>query len=326
MVEVVIKIPAIEKLLDYLASGIGATAGPLLLPLRAKMEGKADRISARAYADALPIIAQAQADARQYLVEQDAEDHGTVEITHEHLKQQIEFQGLKRLANIRSVVEGAAEELGDKEVPDHEPDHDWTARFFDCVQDVSSKDMQRLWSKLLSGEVESPGRTSLHTLSILRDMSQSEAEVFSNLMKYRISDFLLEKCLEEIGGREVEAQTLKLVHIGLAYSSMVAYTSISLSPNGIYDTEHNGCVLRIEGPPGTRIDFNGMISPDLTVMLLTPPSKELARFCIHEPCVEYLSCFARVLNGQKCSLKLAPISGTTPDGRICFDPSTMRTL
>jgi len=326
MLEHVTKILATDKLLDYLASGIGATAGPLFRPWQAYMEGHAKRISARADADALAIITQAQADARQYLVAPGADVRGAVEITHENIMQRIEFQERKRLANIRSVVEGAAEELGDKEVPDHEPDHDWAARFFDCVQDVSSKDMQRLWSKLLSGEVESPGRTSLRTLSILRDMSQNEAEIFSNLMKYRINDFLLTKCHEEITGREVEAQTLKLVHIGLAYSTMVAYTSISLSPNGIYDTEHHGCVLRIEGPPGARIDFNGMKSPGLTVMMLTPPSKELARFCIHEPSVEYLSCFARALKSQECSLKLAPITGTTSDGRIYFDQSTMRTL
>ena len=326
MVELVLKIPAIEKLLDYAASGIGATAGPLLLPWRAYMEGHAQRISAQASTGALPIIAQAQADARQYVVAPDADVQGAVEITRDDLFQRIEFQEKKRLANIRSVVEGAAEELGDMEVPDHEPDHDWAARFFDCVQDVSSKDMQGLWSKLLSGEVKGPGRTSLHTLSILRDMSQNEAEIFSNLMKYRINDFLLTECHAEIAGREVEAQALKLVHLGLAYSSMVAYKSISLSPNGIYDTEHHGCVLRIEGPPGARIDFNGMQSPGLTVMLLTPPSKELARFCIHEPSLEYLSCFARALDSQKCSLKLAPITDTTPDGRIYFDPGTMRTL
>ena len=164
MVEIVLKVPAIEKLLDYLASGIGATAGPLLFPWRAYMQGKADRISARSYADTLPIIAQAQADARQYLDAPDTDVQGIVEITHEHIGQLIEFQGLKRLANTRLVVDHAAEELSDKEVPDIEPDHDWTARFFDCVQDVSSEHMQKLWAKVLSGEVESPGRTSLRTL------------------------------------------------------------------------------------------------------------------------------------------------------------------
>lgn len=191
MVELVLKIPAIEKLLDYLVSGIGATAGPLLLPWRAHMEGKADRISARYYADALPIIAQAQADARQYLVAPDADVQGRVEITHEHIEQLIEFQGLKRLANIASVVENAAEELSDQEVPDREPDHDWTTRFFDCVQDVSSEHMQKLWAKVLSGEVESPGRTSLRALDTLRNMTKRDAKLFEGTAGFVIGgDFI----------------------------------------------------------------------------------------------------------------------------------------
>lgn len=188
MLEHVTKILATDKLLDYLASGIGATAGPLFRLWQAYMEGHAKRISARADADALAIIAQAQADARQYLVAPGTDVQGAVEITHEHLKQVIEFQGLKRLANIASVVENAAEELSDKEVPDHEPDHDWTARFFDCVQDVSSEHMQKLWGKVLSGEVESPGRTSLRTLETLRNMTQREAEVFERIAPYVIDN------------------------------------------------------------------------------------------------------------------------------------------
>ena len=51
MVDVNLKVPAIEKLLDYAASGVGAVAGPMLLPWRAHWEGKAKRISARADAD-----------------------------------------------------------------------------------------------------------------------------------------------------------------------------------------------------------------------------------------------------------------------------------
>ena len=173
MAEFEVKISAIEKLLDYLASGIGATAGPLFRPWQAYMEGHAKRISAQADADALAIIAQAQVDARQYLLAPGADVQGVVEITRENIMQRIEFQERKRLANIRSVVESAAEELGDQEVPDHEPDHDWTARFFDCVQDVSSEHMQKLWAKVLSGEVESPGRTSLRTLDTLRNMAET---------------------------------------------------------------------------------------------------------------------------------------------------------
>jgi len=136
------------------------------------MEGKADRISTNFYVSALPIIAQAQTDARKYLVAPDADVQGMVEFTGDNIMQRVEFQERKRLANIRSVVESAAEELGDKEVPDHEPDHDWAARFFDCVQDVSSEHMQKLWAKVLSGEVENPGRSPLRTLDALRNITK----------------------------------------------------------------------------------------------------------------------------------------------------------
>ena len=71
-----------------------------------------------------------------------------VEITRDDITQSIEFQGRKRLTNARFVVEDAADELGDKEVPDHELDPDWAARFFNDIQDVSSEEMQSLWAKV----------------------------------------------------------------------------------------------------------------------------------------------------------------------------------
>ena len=242
MVEYIGKVLGINKLLDYAASGFGAVAGPMIANWKAEKEGtarltavRADsdvrRIEAESEAETSLIIAKARSKAREYLVTPDAEVHGTVEIARDSITQRIEYQEQKRLANIKAVVEGAADELGDKEVSDHEPDPDWTARFFDCVQDVSSEGVQKIWAKILAGEV------------------------------------------------------------------------------------------RIEGPPGTEI--NPM---DLTVTVLTPSGEELARFCEDKPNVEYLSCFARYLEKYHCKLKLAPVSSRTPDGRMMFDPKTMRIL
>ena len=162
-----LNVPAIEKLVDYTASGIGAIAGPILAPLKASREGKARVIAAKADAEvrrieaasdaqSLQIIANAQAEARQAIAEPIESGRGIVEITRDNITQRIEYQERKRLANVRSVIVDAAADLGDKEVPNYEPDHDWTARFFDSVQDVSSQDMQRLWARILSGEVQSP--------------------------------------------------------------------------------------------------------------------------------------------------------------------------
>ena len=250
MVEFVAKVLGINKLLDYTASGVGAVAGPMLANWRASREGRARltsaradaevrRIEAQSEAEASLIIAKARAEAAEYLLPVDAEVRGTIEVTREDITESIEFQGRKRLANIKSVVNYAADELGDKEVPNHEPDPDWTARFFDCVQDVSSEGVQKIWAKILAGEVESPGRTSHRTFSILRDMSQSDARKFSDLMRFRISNFILGTFAEQVTDGALDRSFLTLVDTGLAYSSMVAYSSITLSHDGIYDKEYH---------------------------------------------------------------------------------------
>ncbi len=64
---------------------------------------------------------------------------------------------------------------------DVNPDHDWTARFFGEVQDVTNEDMQFLWAKVLAGEVVKAGSTSLRTLSILRNLDQQTAILFKKL-------------------------------------------------------------------------------------------------------------------------------------------------
>lgn len=189
--EVKLRVPGLEKLLDYAVSGIGGVAGPMLALWRARREAAARqiaaegevevrRILAEGQASTMQIIANAQADARQILVSPDSTIRGELDIA-QAITQRIQFQEEKRQRNIRAVVERAARELGDTEVPDHEPDHDWTARFFDDVQDVSSEEMQSLWAKVLAGEVERPGSTSIRTLSILRNLDQGAAILFRRL-------------------------------------------------------------------------------------------------------------------------------------------------
>ena len=196
--DVNVRVPGLEKLLDYAASGVGAIAGPMLANWIASREGKARLtsthfdaevrlIETESKARSLQIIADAQAQARQSIDTTIESGHGMVEITRDDIIQSIEFQGRKRLLNARSVVEDAADELGDKEVSDHEPDPDWTARFFNDVQDVSSEDMQSLWAKVLAGEVESPGSTSIRTLSILRNLDQATASLFGKFCSACVS-------------------------------------------------------------------------------------------------------------------------------------------
>ena len=195
-----IKVPAVEKLVEYAASGIGAVAGSMLAPWKASRERKARITSAQADAEvrithaesegeALKIIAKAQLEAKElYIGAQNEESLRTVEISPNGITQRIEFQEQKRLENIKNVIGEAADMLADKKVSDHEPDPDWTARFFNYVQDISSEDMQKIWAKILAGEVERSGKTSLRTMDILRNITKRDAELFKKIGHFVLGD------------------------------------------------------------------------------------------------------------------------------------------
>ena len=197
MVNVSLSIPAIEKLIDYSASGIGSSVGHIFAGRIARREvekrliaaqgqAQANKILAEDHATTMQIIAKAQADARKIVVSHDATVQGEVTFG-ELMSQRIQFQEEKRLSNSATVIGQAADELGDKEVQDHEIDHDWTARFFNDIQDVSTSETQMLYARILAGEVERPGSTSIKALSILRDLDQSTAVLFGTLRSTCIS-------------------------------------------------------------------------------------------------------------------------------------------
>ncbi len=170
----------LDKLLEITAHGVGRIAGTFLAPWQAKQEGKAQIIAATAAARTLEIEAEAQTKARELLVADNSVVGGQIDLA-DRVNQRIIYQEQKRLENIRSVVNKAALELEDKEVPATASDHDLVARFFNEVQDVSSEGMQILWAKVLAGEVERPGSTSSRTLGILKDLDQTTANLFAKL-------------------------------------------------------------------------------------------------------------------------------------------------
>ena len=178
--ELVIKAPAAEKLVEYFLSGV---ADPMLAAWRAKRFAKARQIEAESHADTTEIL-------RSYGIfprELDAPFEYDITIGQD-IEQRLKLQEDKRQRNIGSVTFRASEILSDvRDVPDQEPDHDWTARFFNEVQDVSSERMQELWAKVLAGQVERPGSTSVKTLDILRNLDHKTAKLFERLCSVSVS-------------------------------------------------------------------------------------------------------------------------------------------
>ena len=251
---------ALEKLLDYTASGIGAVAGPMLAPWRARREAAALQIAAQGQADSLHTIAAAQAAARDALVSGASDVHVEIDIA-ETVRQRIQFQEEKRHRNIGSVVGQTAELLGDKEVQDHEPDHDWTARFFNEVQDVSSDDMRTIWAKILAGEVERPGSTSARTLTVLKNLDRESARLFNTLCSVCVSlrsdgNIVMDARVPSMGGQPAQNCLRKY---GLPFDSLNIlneYGLIISDYNSYYGYELSiGIAAGASGQETIRIPF-----------------------------------------------------------------------
>ena len=310
MVDVNLKVPALEKLMDYTASGIGAVAGPMLAPWKAGRESKAKLIEAKGQADRLKLIADAQAEARQHLVEPDGAGRGTLEIDASGITQRIEFQEKKRQANIAATVQGAAADLGDTEAPEHEPDPDWTARFFDCVQDVSSEDMQRLWAKVLSGEVQGPGTTSLRTLEVLRNMTARDAVMFQEVCSYVITDFVF-KYDEVQEGHPVLSfhNFLLLENAGLVAAGAMLMKNFELNQSNPTYLVYQQLLLKM-------CATSEAAKIQVPIYFLTPAGSELYRLANCTPQTEYLRYFSRFLHSKNCELYSAQITEKLSDRHV----------
>ena len=178
----------ITRLIEVVSNGVGAVLGPTMI-----------RRKAKAQAEQIRLIAGAVETAGNNSSVPVTFNDGTLQITNagiqvgmqsdgaidERVLARVEHQERKRQQNLERITAIAADELsGTTEVPDQSPDDDWVARFFSGSQDISSEQMQKLWGKVLAGEIRKPGQFSLRTLDFLRNLSIAEAKFFELLAPF----------------------------------------------------------------------------------------------------------------------------------------------
>ena len=89
--------------------------------------------------------------------------------------------------NLENVFETAFYEVEQiPEVSTQTVDDDWLTRFTNIVKDVSSEDMQRVWAKILAGEIVKPGSYSLKTLEVISNLTAHYASMFQSILPYVI--------------------------------------------------------------------------------------------------------------------------------------------
>lgn len=88
-----------------------------------------------------------------------------------------EYYKTKNFLDIAKIADGVLQKKGNKS-SDKQYSFDWFTRYYEASGNISDKEMQVLWAKILAGEIEKPSSYSLRTLDVLRNMSKEEAECF----------------------------------------------------------------------------------------------------------------------------------------------------
>lgn len=165
---------AAGKLIEAISKGIGTLYRPRAIRAEAAAKGDEIRLLSRAQSDAdaerIQILTQAQIARTVALSTADRE-------LLSRASARLVGRELRRQNNIDAISEVAMAELVE-EVSAGDVDEEWATRFFNVAQDISDEQMQRLWGKLLAHEVAEPGRFSIRTVEVLRNLNRIEAEKF----------------------------------------------------------------------------------------------------------------------------------------------------
>ena len=290
--------PGGRKLIRTLVDGLGAVAGPAL---RARMEAGRIRKIAEAKAEAIRTLAAAEKEVIEMLgsergrqIVASVENMTAAPAVRERADERLFFQEVKRQNNIEAVAWQTVQKVPEQ-VSDEPVDPDWTARFFESVKDVSDETMQSLWSSVLAGEVSLPGRTSLRTLDVLKNLSRDDAKEFERLAQFVIGvngAVLYPRSVTEVSDRILSLnKMMNLQEGGLVYYESELVFPMSHRKGGVFFL-FGGFVFRCV--PNLQSQTDKMKFP---IMRLTGAGMEIARFIpVKSPEMWYIRAIAKYAN------------------------------
>jgi len=204
------------------------------------------------------------------------------------LTELVKCKNLIRIAEIadREYAKKATDEAKSSK-ENREWDFDWFLHFFEAAGNVSNEDMQKIWAKLLAGEVENCGRYSVRSITRLSNLSAFEAQLFQQIslailkinQKTCIFPELIEAYFPSYG-----ANFSTLVNEALFECGLVVYDPIRV--HDVISPIKNSIDLSIENKAGECIIENTGdtdISIQYDILPLTRAGEELCHLISGDP-------------------------------------------
>ena len=164
-----------EKLIEAVSGAIGKAYEPRYIKKMAKAKASEVEIISQAVRNNsdIPIVYNSAGISI---------DTSNFEEIAKRASSRLAYQEITKQQNIEAVADNAYEELENVEKVSPEPvDPDWMFRFFNSVENISNEDMQKIWGRILAGEIKSPNTYSYRTLEKLKNLTKQEAELFQHI-------------------------------------------------------------------------------------------------------------------------------------------------
>jgi hypothetical protein len=147
-------------------------------------------------------------------------------------------------------------------------DDDWLNIFERYAEDASTERMQKLWGRVLAGEIRKSGSYSMRTLRFLSEFSQVDALTFAEFCESAFADSAPKKLAIPEEGKDIRS-LLYLESSGLikGVEGLGLERSITFRDNGYAITIENGIVLLFKGEPNSECAVK--------ILALTPLGQEL---------------------------------------------------
>lgn len=148
-------------------------------------------------------------------------------------------------------------------------DDDWLNVFERYAEDASSERMQKLWGRVLAGEVRTHGRYSLRTLRFLSEFSQADALSFSSFCASAFGDIAPAGLVKPSGGDGDIRPLIYMESAGLLQGA----SGVGLQYRQKFDAAGQSVIM--EGPLVVILKGEPNTQFSTAVVSLTPMGQEL---------------------------------------------------
>ena len=210
-------------------------------------------------------------------------------------------QSVRSQANFAKAVEYAAEEVrrDQQDAPQESVDDDWFNAWRASASTVSAEAMQRLWGRLLAGEIKAPGTFSLRCLEFIKLLSPAEALQINEVAPYVIENFIWR---DESSGIPfpvlLAVQDLGLI-VGVdGIGGLTLTYCSSASERFVKALRSNGKVVIVTNDDGAK-------KLEVSAIMLTALGRQVFRFASMRANVQYLTDFGKHLKKGGFDVSLA---------------------